>query len=235
MPNNNQVLKVSIDEVGLYIIDPSQTIAALNNYHRNLTIQKYLEYSRLQEITLGKKTYKRKEYLTESQFHTLWSLQRQTEKTASDMQIKLTQMETIQRRLRDHGNEMTVKEIGEWTKLCDQLNVAYDLIVKKAERLAFEQRAKALLYCFGIDISVVKSYYRSNMSEFNNLMNIGDGLFISIVNNYDNEDTIGVKDIITSLWDQSVLNSVTNSNTVQAETPASYIDDVKENITKKEQ
>lgn len=205
--SENKSIKITKDEIGYYIIDPSQTIAALNNYHRNRNIDKYLELSKLNEIKLGKTIYKRKEYLTDIQHKTLWSLQRQAEKNATSMGIKFTQINSIRQRLEKYGSELEQKELTDWSKLADKLNDEYDLLIKKADIISIDQRKKVLSYLFGIGDDAFKKYY-------NELIIMADGLYLSMINLYDRAEDIGVKDIISTIMDQGpteVIEQTTQS------------------------
>lgn len=195
-------LKVSKEDYDYYIIDQSQAVQALTNYHKNKRIDRYLELSRVPEVTVAGKTYKKKEWLGGSEFKILLGIQREVEKIISALNIVGIHGSSISKRLQEHGDKMKATELRTWRTEWEKLQKENDLLVDKLEKKTDEGREKVLLYSYKIPLQVAKD----NMPE---LLDLADGNFFTIINLMDTEDPTRVKDVISPLVNntQAVVDS----------------------------
>jgi|SRR5687768_13482617 len=190
-------LKILKEEVEYYLVDPGRSMAALNNYHKNKRIDKYLELSKVKTLTLGKKEYKKKDFLNEIEFKALFNIQREIERLSSKLSIITMNAQSITKRLEAHGENMTATEMDRWTTQWNKLNKEYDAILLGLEKRNDEARYRTMLATFGITKPVFDEHYTK-------LLDHADGLFNSIINLYDTNDPVRVKDVIGPMIDPSL-------------------------------
>ena len=192
-------LKILKEDYAYYVIDQSQSVNALTNYHKNKRIDKYLEYSSLKEIKLKDKVYHKKDYLSAIEFKVLYGIQKTLEGYISELNIIGLNGNAIQKRLIDFGDKMKVAELKLWRTEWNRLQKENDAVLKKIELKTDEARETVLKYCFKID----KKTFEDNYTQ---LVDYADGVFFTAVNLFDTDDPTRVKDVIAPLIPSIIPN-----------------------------
>jgi hypothetical protein len=187
-----QPLKILKEDYSYYVIDQSQAVQALTNYHKNKRLDKYLELSQLKDVTVAGKKYTRKEWIGGTEFKVLYGIQRSLEKIISELNIIGLHGNSISKRLQEHGETMKPTELRLWRTEWTKLQKENDDLVKSLELKTDEGREKVLMYTFKIPKAVFTEHYQE-------LLDLADGNFFTIVNLFDSEDPTRVKNVVEPL------------------------------------
>lgn len=196
-----QPLKIIKEDYAYYVLDQSQSVQALTNYHKNKRLDKYLELSQLEEVTVGGKKYRRKDFIGGIEFKVLYGIQRELEKIISELSIVGLHGNSISKRLQEHGDSMKPTELRTWRVEWTKLQKENDDLVTRLEKKTDEGREKVLLYCFKIPKTVFSEHYQE-------LLDLADGNFFTIVNLFDTGDPTRVKDVVEPLINTAPTNII---------------------------